>query len=409
MTRLVGRLPARPGARYLDVGCNYGFTLDFARAAKGWVVRGIDPSTNAAIGAQALGVTIECRLLDPADAARVASGEAKPYDFVSVVDVIEHIGDQQSFVALLRGMLAPGGVLALSTPNGSRLTPNTNEIEIAVLLASGNHVVVHTAQSLAHILRAAGFAHVSVEAEGMGLSAYASDAPLPLERNPSKLRRAYRDWLEAAVDRTDLASDPYLGLAGRALVEAANDGDAPAAAHAWSKLHPAIKARYGFDPNGELPPLPADATALAAVAPFNLGVMVYAEALSQAIAGADRRHLAQRFHQAARLCAESQAALAAGGFPGADAQSHDLGWVAAAEALVCDVARNDALVIERLRALPPAPDGNPARRAALVARLFIDAANLGHLDLARALRALGVPIITDPSLAETYRVAATKV
>lgn len=408
MTRLIGRLPARPGARYLDVGCNYGFTLDFARAAKGWAVRGVDPSTNTAIGAKALGVTIEPRLLGPADAARIAAGDAPPFDFVSAVEVIEHLGDPRGFVALLRGVLAPGGVLALSTPNAGRITPGASDAEIAVLLAHGNHVVMQTRQSLTHLLHAAGFAHVAVEDEAMGLSAYASDAPLQLERDPARLRRSYRDWLEAAVDRTGLASDPYLGLAGRALVEAANDGDAKAAAHAWSKLRPAITSRYGFDPEGELPRLPAPAGDLMAVAPFNLGVMIYAEALGRVVAGVDRRLLAHRFREAARLCAEILAALAAGGFPDADAQSKDLGWVAWAEALVCDVARNDPAVVGRLRLLPESPDHNPARRVSIVARLLIDAVNRGFLDLARALHASEQPVLADPALATAYRTASAR-
>jgi len=408
MARLVGRMPARPGARYLDVGCNYGFTLDFARAAKGWLVAGIDPSANTAIGARALDVEIEPRLLAPADAARIAAGDAPPFDFVSAVEVIEHLGDPRGFVTVLRGMLAPGGVLALSTPNAARVKPGAGDAEIAVLLAHGNHVVMHTSRSLAHLLRVAGFTHVAVEDEGMGLSAYASDAPLTLERDPARLRRAYRDWLEAAVDRTGLESDAFLGLAGRALVEAANDGDAIAAARAWDKLRPAIAARYGFDPAGDLPRLPAHAADLMQVAPFNLGVLVYAQALGEVVAGADRAALADRFHAAARLCDEIRAALAAGGFPDADAQSKDLGWVAAAEALVCDVAREDGAVVRRLRSLPESPDGNPARRASIAARLLIDAVNRGFFDLARALHAAEQPVLADPALAAAYRTASAR-
>src|SRR5258708_1969341 len=57
------RVPAGAVRRFLDVGCGFGFTLDFARWAFGWEVAGVDPSRHAAAGGLELGVPIEGREL----------------------------------------------------------------------------------------------------------------------------------------------------------------------------------------------------------------------------------------------------------------------------------------------------------------------------------------------------------
>ncbi|CAG4929620.1 unnamed protein product [Acidocella sp. C78] len=82
--------------------------------------------------------------------------------------------------------------------------------------------------------------------------------------------------------RLDPVSDPGLGFAARALFEAAIDLDWPAAAAARSGLWPAIRARYGFEPDA-LQTIPADwmtmpLARLNEVMPLNLGMILHAEA-----------------------------------------------------------------------------------------------------------------------------------
>ena len=68
----LARLVRPPGTRYLDVGCGFGFGLDFAINACAWQGRGIDPSPLARAGSTLLGLPIAPRLLTPADAATPA-------------------------------------------------------------------------------------------------------------------------------------------------------------------------------------------------------------------------------------------------------------------------------------------------------------------------------------------------
>ncbi len=107
------------GKRALDMGCGAGLLAE-PLARLGAEVTGIDaaPENIAAAQRHALGVglTIDYR-----------SGEAPPdvgapFDLITCLEVIEHVGDAPAFIAQLAGALAPGGLLVLSTPNRTALS-----------------------------------------------------------------------------------------------------------------------------------------------------------------------------------------------------------------------------------------------------------------------------------------------
>jgi SAM-dependent methyltransferase len=108
---LVGRYRKPPG-RLLEVGCSYGYFLAAAREV-GWQVEGIELSREAAVlaereqGIRIVGGTLE-------DAKGSASG---PYDVIVAWHVIEHLTDPCQFLREAFDLLAPGGTLALRTPN----------------------------------------------------------------------------------------------------------------------------------------------------------------------------------------------------------------------------------------------------------------------------------------------------
>ena len=70
ITRPLAQLRHGPGTAYMEVGCGYGFGLDFALNTKGWTGLGIDPAPLAALGRDALGLPIELRYLRDDDEAR---------------------------------------------------------------------------------------------------------------------------------------------------------------------------------------------------------------------------------------------------------------------------------------------------------------------------------------------------
>jgi 2-polyprenyl-3-methyl-5-hydroxy-6-metoxy-1,4-benzoquinol methylase len=102
------------GHTVLDAGCGVGYgTAMLARAGAGEVV-GLDLSAEAIEAA---------RTAAPANASFVVGDvhalpfEAGRFELVVCFEVIEHVESQDNVIAELARVLAPGGVLAISSPN----------------------------------------------------------------------------------------------------------------------------------------------------------------------------------------------------------------------------------------------------------------------------------------------------
>ena len=95
ITRPLAQLRRGAGAAYMEVGCGYGFGLDFALRTKGWSGIGIDPAPLAALGRDALGLPIDLRYLRDDDEARGTM------DVVTGSEVIEHVTSPRAFVRTL--------------------------------------------------------------------------------------------------------------------------------------------------------------------------------------------------------------------------------------------------------------------------------------------------------------------
>jgi len=142
------------GRRLLDVGCAHGQFALRARQA-GWQVDAIETSPSARRRAE--------RLLASRVSATVRGLPAKArYDAVTAWEVVEHVTDPIGFVASLATRLRPGGVVAVSTPNGghrdARLHPDRFPEFQAPL-----HLFLFTAPSLASLLARAGLLPASVQ------------------------------------------------------------------------------------------------------------------------------------------------------------------------------------------------------------------------------------------------------
>ena len=352
ITRPLARVCKPPGSRYLEVGCGFGFGLDFATRANGWHGTGIDPGQIASVGAKLLGVPIEQRYLggsEPQWDARC--------DVVMASETIEHVPSPAGFLRTLRRALRPGGVLILTTPNGDELEESTSAGLLIPLLSPGLHLVFQTRDSLGRLLGEAGLEHAMIETDGTSLVAYASDRAFTLENDPTVLHAAYCNYLELRAASVPPGSDLSFGFAGRLLAEAVNHGDMARAARSADSLREVCRARFGFD-LATLSKLPDEATRaslerLADLMPLNLGAVLHADATRRLAGGAARATLAAPFGLAAEAAGAVRRAL--GELAMDDAMSEAVGWAAQAEALICaaEAGRPDAPA--RLRGLPAAP------------------------------------------------------
>jgi 2-polyprenyl-3-methyl-5-hydroxy-6-metoxy-1,4-benzoquinol methylase len=102
----------KKSGRWLDVGCSAGFVLESAMK-QGFDVYGID--------VEAYGVEMARKRLSIATVYQGFLEDCELpenyFDVISVYEVIEHIPTVNEFVASLKRLLAPGGVIDISTPD----------------------------------------------------------------------------------------------------------------------------------------------------------------------------------------------------------------------------------------------------------------------------------------------------
>ncbi len=98
------------GGRWLDIGCSFGWLLDYVHA-RGFEPQGIEPSPGAAGIARDKGLPVEVgeypRTLPP----------APPYQVISFMDVLEHLPDPRMILKNVKTHLASAGVLVVQLPD----------------------------------------------------------------------------------------------------------------------------------------------------------------------------------------------------------------------------------------------------------------------------------------------------
>lgn len=142
------------GRRLLDFGCGAGLFLEEAdrRGFEGW---GVDLSEDAIAEARGTPSGQRAYFGAPSDVSEIAAGG---FDVVTMWSVLAHLATPVEDLAMLRGLLAPDGVLLL-------LTVNANSLE---LKARGphwngftrNHLKFFSPTTLPALFRLAGFAAV---------------------------------------------------------------------------------------------------------------------------------------------------------------------------------------------------------------------------------------------------------
>ncbi len=104
------------GKTALDIGCGAGLMTE-PLARMGARATGIDAAPEniaaAAVHAQAGGLAIDYRAMS----VEALAESGATFDLITCLEVVEHVAGRDSFFAALAGLLAPGGLAILSTPN----------------------------------------------------------------------------------------------------------------------------------------------------------------------------------------------------------------------------------------------------------------------------------------------------
>jgi len=94
--------------RLLELGCAYGF---FLKEAQGYFdVAGIELSQDAASFARGSGLNVLSGVADENNIRKIG-----PFDVIVLFDVIEHLPDPRTTLALCSRQLRPGGIMVITT------------------------------------------------------------------------------------------------------------------------------------------------------------------------------------------------------------------------------------------------------------------------------------------------------
>jgi SAM-dependent methyltransferase len=390
-------LDRRPVKRYLEIGCSFGFAMEYARRALGWEVLGFDPGFVAAAGRRMLGLPIEPRLLDK---GAVPEGG---FDVVFCSEVIEHIPEPDGFVDILRHALSDGGVLLMTTPDGDAVTPDQPSALLVPVLSPSQHVILYNAAAIDALLRRHGFVDVRVRQNATQLQIVAARTPLGASA-AYFTRERYRDFLRAelAAHRDD--RELTAGFGYRLLCEDVNGGSFAAAHETYRQLRDTYRDAYGYDIEAtDTVPIPPPEQMLLKQygerLPFNLCGVWYCRGIIAFLGDRDLAAAANYFAATIRVGGVLRASLNA------------IGTDDISVANFCresEIARLGALAQsdpgESLKAIGvlwqtarqlSTTDAN-AHYARAARQLFVDLVNLGHFALAEEL-IVGV----DPVIFET--------
>lgn len=100
--------------RFLDTGCFEGQLLDQIREKTPWLAFGLEPNNHAVEGARSKGHRV---WHGHAEHAVEIIPQDQQFDVIFMGQSIEHVDDPVRVLRRLRLLLAPGGVLVMSTPN----------------------------------------------------------------------------------------------------------------------------------------------------------------------------------------------------------------------------------------------------------------------------------------------------
>lgn len=235
----------RGGQSFLELGCGFGFVVDYAAKCCGFRSAGIEPSGYGRMGQQFLGAEISATLL----------GEGSPYDqerfdIIYSAEVIEHIPSSDLFASTILRHIKPEGIAIFTTPNAGYVIPESPTAEAYGALFPGEHKILFSEKGLRILLNRVGFSHLAVKKRrNSNLIAYAATCPGPIavaEADQSDNATTYtREYLNTyrniTKHKTEKISRLGLAMQYRLFKDFVNNGWGDQAIGLLSEMRPSFR------------------------------------------------------------------------------------------------------------------------------------------------------------------------
>jgi SAM-dependent methyltransferase len=204
INNLLNHIPKEGYHSMVELGCGFGFTLDFAKRMLGIEVIGYEPSLYGEIGAAELGLNIQRTYFTN----EMAQGQ---HDLVYLSEVLEHISEPKSFLSTLKKALNKHGVLILTTPDFELLEKDLNLPTDLALLSPGAHTILYSAGALEELLREVGFTQVEISHSNNSLLAVCAMEKKKWRLLENKVE-ILRDYYQELLESTKPSSLTYTGV-----------------------------------------------------------------------------------------------------------------------------------------------------------------------------------------------------
>lgn len=145
--------------RWLDVGCGAGALVDAARRA-GWTAQGTEIAPQAVDAAVSRGLDVALGDLLELDLPE------STFDVISLIEVLEHVGDPGALLARICGLLRPGGLLYLTTPHGQGVSARLLRVSWSIV-SPPEHLQLYSISGLRTLIAAAGLHEQRVRLESV--------------------------------------------------------------------------------------------------------------------------------------------------------------------------------------------------------------------------------------------------
>ncbi|MFO1283496.1 MAG: class I SAM-dependent methyltransferase [Burkholderiales bacterium] len=293
-------LAARTRGSLLDIGCGFGFALDFwQRTGRGEAV-GSEAADYGRLGARLLGVTIHGEHVE-----RCGAPAGRRFDIVYASEVIEHVPDPRAFATTLARFVADDGVLALTTPAASYVHRRNAGLTLLAALAPGFHGFVLSIEAFAEAARAAGFEHVETRVQSERQFLWASRRPLAIAADPGVHLPALHAYLADRAADAGLDASVRDGYRYRLLRDQVQFGRWQDAQATHGALARGLVGRFGptvLEPGATLPALEACATSadVGRVGPYFLPSYYQLRARLEQHSGTDPHAVRRCYREAAR-------------------------------------------------------------------------------------------------------------
>ncbi|HEX6977937.1 MAG TPA: class I SAM-dependent methyltransferase [Alphaproteobacteria bacterium] len=245
MIRPLNAIPVPAGASMLEVGCGFGYAVDYWSRMRGGRAVGLEVAGYGKIGRQLLGVEMYHEYL-----ATCAAIKGDKFDIILSSEVIEHVRNPSAFVAELKSALKPDGVLILTTPSADFISPareaagGQERIMVLSALSPGLHYFLVSKTALEKLLKDAGFPHMHVIERNERLLAWASGRAIPRPNLDAMPLSHYLEYLRTLATNADLHVRG--GALYRLFKELVNAGNLEEASAVLDELEAVAAEAYGL-------------------------------------------------------------------------------------------------------------------------------------------------------------------